>query len=220
VVAANHSTIRDKTGDVIERKTQAAPPDRISEERPPEKPKITPVPTDNVAAKLPDPKSKPEPEPPPEAKVVLKPEPMPVPKTQPQPELKLTPEEEQVLQLVNTARSNHASKPPALKPNTVLVKIARDHAAKIAREEKLDENLDEKRLGALLRDGGYNFKASKLGANQAADNNLQPTAAFEAWYGKQVTKEILLEPNAETGIGIVKSDKGETYYLMIFATPD
>ena len=107
-----------------------------------------------------------------------------------------------------------------MRPSAVLFQIARAHAAKLAKEEKLDEALDEKRLGALLTAGGYKFKTGKIGANQAADANLRPDAAFQAWLGANVTKEILLEPNQDTGIGIVKTDKGEVYYLMIYATPE
>ena len=112
------------------------------------------------------------------------------------------------------------AKPAPLKPNAVLFKIARAQAAKLAAAEKLDENLDEKKLGALLSDGGYKFQAKKIGANQAADKDIQPNAAFQAWIDYRVAREILMEPNEDAGIGIVKSDKGDIFYVMICATPD
>jgi uncharacterized protein YkwD len=162
--------------------------------------------------RMPEPQAKPD-------RMVV-PEPKPEPRPDPPPELKLAPEELQILQQVNTARAGDAMKLPPLRPDPVLFKIARDHAAKLASQDKLDDKLDEKKLGVLLTDGGYKFKAGKIGANQAADVDIQPGAVFQAWFDFNVSRSILLEPNEDTGIGIGKNGKGGLFYLMIYATPE
>lgn len=169
----------------------------------------------------PEPKPDPKPEPKPDPKPEPKPDPKPEPKPEPKPDmLKLSAEEEIMLKLVNDARSKDPKKPPELKPNAMLFKVARDHAAKMAKEGKLDEELDEKKLTTLLTTAGYKLKAGKATANQTADKDLQPAAAFNAWAETPAAKELFLEANEDTGIGIAKSDKGEIFYLMIYASPE
>jgi uncharacterized protein YkwD len=203
---------RQDTPAVPTAKADVTPKDQAPKEAPTDMPKEPPPMPDPVVAKLPDPMPQPKTMPEP------KPEPPPEPKAPPQP--KLSPEEEQILLLVNTARANDAKKLPPLRPNALLFDIARAQAARLAKQENVDATLDEKKLGTMLTAGGYKFTARKLGANQAADKDLQPSAAFQAWFDNNVTKDVLLEPNEETGIGIGKSDKGELFYLMIYATSD
>jgi hypothetical protein len=89
----------------------------------------------------------------------------------------------------------------------------------MAREEMLDEDLDEKKLEGLLTAAGYKFKAGTIAANQTGDRNLPPTAAFMACVENLAAREQLLEATEETGIGIARNAKGEVFYLMIYATP-
>lgn len=130
----------------------------------------------------------------------------------------LSREEQLILNLVNDVRAKHRKKPPALKVSAILCQVARKHAATMAKEERLDEDLDVKKLEGMLTSAGYRFKAGTVAANQTADLNLMPTAAFMAWAENIPAREQLLEANEETGIGIARSARGEIFYLMIYAT--
>jgi uncharacterized protein YkwD len=130
----------------------------------------------------------------------------------------LSPEEQLILNLVNDLRAKQFKKLPPLKPNALLFKVARDYAATMAKEDKLDEDLYEEKLEKLLTAAGYNQACTAL-ANQMADRSLQPSAVFQAWEDHIAARAMMLEPNEDTGIGVAKSEKGEIYYLMIYATP-
>src|SRR5262245_45275736 len=69
--------------------------------------------------------------------------------------LKLEPEEERALELVNQARTK--AKLPALKVNALLTEVARKHSANMARQGKLEHKLDGKDLEERLDSAGYRW---------------------------------------------------------------
>ncbi len=133
--------------------------------------------------------------------------------------LKLEPEEERALELVNQARVK--AKLPALKVNALLTEVARKHSANMARQGKLEHKLDGKDLEARLEAAGYrwlgfgeNIAFSKRKTRAAGDE------AFETWMNSKSHRENVLEAEfTETGVGVARDARGEAYFTQVFAAP-
>ncbi|MCI0464043.1 MAG: CAP domain-containing protein [Gemmataceae bacterium] len=133
--------------------------------------------------------------------------------------IKLEPEEERALELVNQARTK--AKLPALKVNALLTEVARKHSANMARQGKLEHKLDDKDLEARLDKAGYrwlgfgeNIGISKRKGKAAGDE------AFEAWMSSKGHRGNILETEfTETGLGVARNDRGEAYFTQVFAAP-
>jgi uncharacterized protein YkwD len=144
------------------------------------------------------------------------PNPLPPPAPPPEPAVQLSPEEQQLLDLVNQARAEE--KLPPLKPHPKLVAVARAHAANMANQETLDDELDGKDTPRRVAEAGY--AARKVVPNLLVDGNLDPAAAIGAWLEGVVARSNILDKFEETGIGIARNDKGEVYFIQVFATPE
>ena len=125
-----------------------------------------------------------------------------------------------MLDLTNKAREG--AKLPPLKVNPVLMRMARDHAANMAKQEKADDVLDGKDHAARLADAGYKIKEKMSQANlvSAAATVLTPKVAVDAWLGDAASKANILGKYEETGIAIAISPKKVAYYYQVFAVPE
>src|SRR5262249_41024394 len=78
--------------------------------------------------------------------------------------LELTKEERTLLELTNAERKKKEL--PALKPSPLLFKVARAHAANMAKHEKMAHDLDDKNPFQRLKEAGYKYAFA--GENVAA----------------------------------------------------
>jgi uncharacterized protein YkwD len=129
---------------------------------------------------------------------------------------RLTEEEQKILELTNKAREKE--KLPALKLNAVLVKVARDHSANMAKQEKMDHELDGKNPTQRVKDAGY--APSSTGENLGETEGGTAEEIFKMWMDSPTHKaNILRDKIEEIGVGIARSSKGVVYYTQVFATP-
>lgn len=136
------------------------------------------------------------------------------PKKDKKEELKLTKEEEVVIELTNSERKN-ADLPP-LAANAQLMVAARAHAENMAKQDKLDHVLDDKKPADRVKDAGYQF--GYVGEN-VAWNQADPKEALESWMNSQGHKDnILKKEYAEIGVAVAKNAKGERYWVQVFGT--
>jgi uncharacterized protein YkwD len=132
-----------------------------------------------------------------------------------QDELKLSKDEQALLDLVNAERKK--AELPALKTNTRLMAAARDHGANMAKQEKAAHVLDDKQPADRVKAAGYAF--SRLGEN-VAWNQRSPKEVMEDWMKSQAHKDNILKKDyTEIGVAVVKSKKGEPYWVQVFGAP-
>ncbi len=128
---------------------------------------------------------------------------------------KLSEDERKLLDLVNAERRN--KKLPALKINPLLCDVARDHSANMAKQGKMEHELDGKSPYDRIKGAGYRYTLA--GENLArGDVSLEEVVA--AWMRSKVHRENILEEEfTEVGIGTCRDEKGDTYYAQVFAAP-
>lgn len=131
-------------------------------------------------------------------------------------ELKLSKEEKVLVDLTNQARAKENLKP--LKPNALLFKVARAHAANMAKHEKMQHDLDGKTPKDRIEASGYDY--GWVGENIAETyEGLRPRSIFKQWMGSKPHRENILRPQyAEIGIGIARSKDGNYYYAQEFGS--
>jgi len=130
--------------------------------------------------------------------------------------LELSPAEQAMLDATNKEREKENL--PALKPNPVLFEVARAHSANMAKQGKMEHELDGKSPADRIRAAGYEY--AYIAENIAVGARMSPAAVVKAWMESQVHREnILNDKCTEIGIGVVKNDKGETYYTQEFGAP-
>ena len=132
------------------------------------------------------------------------------------PGLKLSEDEQQVLDLTNQAREKE--KLPPLRPNALLFTAARGHAANMARQGKMEHVLDGKTPGDRVKAAGYRY--TWVGENIAMTDGDTTAAVFQGWMESKSHREHILSDHFdEIGIGVARNDKGEIYYAQVFASP-
>jgi uncharacterized protein YkwD len=130
--------------------------------------------------------------------------------------LELSGAEQAILDATNKEREKENL--PALKPNQVLFEVARAHSANMAKQGKMEHELDGKNPADRIRAAGYEY--AYIAENIAVGARMSPAAVVKAWMESQVHREnILNDKCTEIGIGVVKNDKGETYYTQEFGAP-
>src|SRR5262245_13391094 len=97
--------------------------------------------------------------------------------TQTPDKLLLSNDEQAVVDMTNAERAKQ--KLPALKPNPVLFRVAREHSANMAKKGELKHELDGKTPGDRFRDAGYSYRQS--GENIAFGTRLAPAGAMKFW---------------------------------------
>jgi uncharacterized protein YkwD len=128
----------------------------------------------------------------------------------------LTKDEKAILELTNKARA--AEKLPPLTANEALFRAARKHSENMAKQEKLEHELDGKRVGGRVDTEGYDY--SQVGENLAQGEEATPEEIVDGWLKSKGHRENLLNPDfTEIGLGAAKSAKGETYYTQVFGKP-
>ena len=130
----------------------------------------------------------------------------------------LTKEEQTLLELLNKERTK--ADLPALTPNPLLFKAARGHSANMAKQEKMEHELDGKRPAQRVEATGYNW--GKVSENIAVSDGGEPPLAVivKSWMDSKTHRENLLSKKVtETGLGIARNAKGEIYYTQVLARP-
>jgi uncharacterized protein YkwD len=131
-------------------------------------------------------------------------------------EFKLTEDEQTLLDLTNAERKNKELAP--LTMNQMLVEVARAHSANMAKQQKMEHDLDGKTPYDRIKAAGYKYSLG--GENIARGLKLPIKSIMELWMKSKVHRENILEPKfTEIGVGIARNDKGEVYYTQVFATP-
>lgn len=128
---------------------------------------------------------------------------------------KLTEDEQAVLDATNVERKKEKLEPLTADPK--LTEAARSHSANMAKQSKLAHTLDDKTFEDRVKAAGYSYRA--LGEN-IAHNQQSPKDAVARWMNSQGHKENIL--NAEythIGVAVAKNDKGEPYWVQVFAAP-
>jgi uncharacterized protein YkwD len=133
------------------------------------------------------------------------------------PAFKLSADEQKLLELTNAERKKENL--PPYKAHPLLFKAARDHSKNMAKQEKLEHDLDGKTPFNRLDDVKYNYLR---GGENIARSAGEPTMAeiLAIWMESEGHRaNILKEGYTEIGIGIAKNDKGELYFTQVFAAP-
>jgi uncharacterized protein YkwD len=129
--------------------------------------------------------------------------------------LELSAEEKELLKLTNAERKKHDL--PALKPNPLLVSIARAHSANMAKQGKMDHNLDDKSPFHRIKAAGYKYQ---FAGENLAHGTIPIADIVKGWMeSKPHRGNILREQYTEIGVGIVKDGKGVAWYTQVFAKP-
>jgi uncharacterized protein YkwD len=129
-------------------------------------------------------------------------------------ETKLSKDEQRLVDLTNEARAKE--KVPPVKVNATLMKVARAHAANMARQKKMEHELDGKNPAQRIDQAGYDYRS--VGENiAAAEKGADVDAVFKGWMESKVHRDNILSPKFdEVGLGLAADDKGETYISQDF----
>ena len=133
------------------------------------------------------------------------------------PVFKLSADEQKLLELTNAERKKEDLS--SLKASPILFQLARSHSQNMAKQEKLDHDLDCKSPFDRLKDANYDFRHA---AENIAQSVGEPTIAdiLKLWTDSEPHRaNILKDGFTEIGLGIAKNDKGEVYCTQIFGTP-
>ncbi|MFT3880553.1 MAG: CAP domain-containing protein [Gemmatales bacterium] len=131
------------------------------------------------------------------------------------PPLKLTAEEQELVDLTNAARKKEGL--PELQPHPKLFQSARLHAANMAKQDKLDHELDGKTMIDRLQAVEY---AVESAAENIAHKQTTPRKVIASWMESEGhRKNILTEDFRHIGVAVAKNAKGERYWVQMFATP-
>jgi uncharacterized protein YkwD len=132
--------------------------------------------------------------------------------------LKLSANEAKVLELANEARK--AKKIPPFKVHPLLMKLAREHSANMARQRKADHVLDGKNPDQRMKESGYPNLGGGENIYYGVVGSGNPEAAHKWWMNSKIHRENILEPNfTEIGIGLARDSKGIVYYTQVFGVP-
>ena len=132
-------------------------------------------------------------------------------------ELKLTADEEAVIELTNAERKKAEKELPPLKMNPRLMEAARKHAENMAAQDKLAHKLDDKEPSDRTKAAGY--KSSFVGEN-IAWNQKSPKDVVKAWMDSEGHRENILHAEyTEIGVAVAKNKKREPYWVQVFGKP-
>lgn len=127
----------------------------------------------------------------------------------------LTPGETKLIELTNAERKK--LKLPALQVDPVLLKLARAHAAMMARLDKIGHDLDGKTFSQRMEQAGY--PASRAGEN-VAEGHRTPAEAVAGWLQSPGHKANILQADyTHIGVGMATSKSGKPYFTQVFAKP-
>jgi uncharacterized protein YkwD len=126
----------------------------------------------------------------------------------------ITDDEQNIVDLINQERKKHNL--PPLKVIPVLCQVARAHSANMAKQNKMEHELDGKTPYDRIKASGYKYS---LAGENLARADVSHDEVMKAWMDSKVHRENILDDEfAETGVGIAKG-KEKVYYTQVFATP-
>ncbi len=138
----------------------------------------------------------------------------------PREESVLSSSEERLLNLINEARAKEAKKLPPLKPDPTLCRVAREHAANMARLRMPSDVLEGKDSAARVLEAGYKAAPGRLEPYHVSSPTLTSEEMFQSWMADPQIKASLLDEHfTETGIGLARGDDGIGYGYQIVTTP-
>ena len=127
----------------------------------------------------------------------------------------LSEDEAKILELTNRERKQQNL--PPLKPDPVLMKLARTHAAAMARLDKVGHDVDGKTFAQRMEEAKYS--ASRAGEN-VAEGQRTPAEAMADWMQSPGHKSNILQADyTQVGVASAKSKSGKHYWTQIFAKP-
>jgi len=123
--------------------------------------------------------------------------------------------EQRLLDLTNGERKQNDL--PPLVPNRVLFKVARAHAANMARQDKLAHDLDGKSPRQRVTEAGYPWHFT---GENIAYGEVDLEDIVKGWMDSPKHRANILNPKyTEIGFGVARSEQGLDYYTQIFGTP-
>jgi uncharacterized protein YkwD len=130
---------------------------------------------------------------------------------------RLSLEEQRLLDLTNAERKQK-DLPPVV-PHPLLFKVARAHAANMARLDKMEHNLDGKIPRERVTDSGYRWRYT--GENLAyAEVGIELEEVMKGWMESKKHRDNILSPRyTEIGLGLARNEQGLVYYTQVFAKP-
>lgn len=139
-----------------------------------------------------------------------------VPPTPCQEKLELSKDERELIDLTNAERRKEGL--PVLKPNSTLMKVAREHAANMAKQEKMAHNLDGKTPFQRIKAAGYMYMYA---GENVAEGNVAVARIVEGWMESGPHRKNILSPNfTEIGMARAFSEKSKSwYYAQVFGKP-
>jgi len=141
--------------------------------------------------------------------------PFALPADEKEPPFKLSADEKAVVEFTNAERKK-AELPP-LAANPKLTAAARGHAANMAKQDKLEHTLDDKKFDDRITAAGYKFAAA---GENIAWNPATPKEVVAGWMDSPPHKANIENKDfTEIGIGVAKNEKGEPYWVQVFGKP-
>jgi uncharacterized protein YkwD len=127
----------------------------------------------------------------------------------------LSDDEQRLLDLTNAERKKKDL--PPLKLNPVLCGVARAHSANMAKQGKMEHNLDGKSPYDRIKASGYKYAVA---GENLARGDLPVSDIVETLMKSKTHRENILDPEfTEIGVGLSRDDKKQVYYTQVFATP-
>ena len=132
--------------------------------------------------------------------------------------IELTREEQALFKLLNEERAKKDL--PALRPHPLLIKAAREQSKNMAKQRKMEHDLNGKKLGQRVDAAGYNWGKVSENIAMAEDGEPPLSEIVKQWMESKTHRENLLDSKvSETGLGLARNDKAEIYYVQVFARP-
>lgn len=125
---------------------------------------------------------------------------------------------QELIEQINKVRA--AKKVAPLKANALLQTLAQKHAENMARQEKVEHELDGKSSSTRAREAKY---PGVVGENVLMSRKRKGVVkdAVDTWLTSPGHRNNILAGNfIETGVGVARSRRGETYFCQVFGLPD
>jgi uncharacterized protein YkwD len=125
--------------------------------------------------------------------------------------------EKKLLELTNVERAKEDLKPLGWSP--LLAKVARGHAANMAKQKKEVHILDGKTPYDRIRAAGYvYYRAGENVGSMTPD--FTPADLIKAWMGSKGHRENIMQGDyQELGVGAALDEEGRIYFAQVFGKP-
>ena len=127
----------------------------------------------------------------------------------------LSADEAKLIELTNAERIKLER--PALKPDPVLMELARSHSASMAKLDQISHELEGKTFSQRLNEARY--QAARAGENIAAGQRT-PAETINSWMASPGHRENIQHPEyTRIGVAMATSKSGQSYWTQVFAKP-